>query len=46
MLKKRENNIKKLGYHYFDQRKKDSVIKNSIKRLESLGLKVTVEAAA
>jgi transposase len=45
MLKKRES-YKELGSDYFDQRKKDSVIKNSIKRLESLGLKVTVEAAA
>ncbi len=35
-----------LGADYFDQRKKDKVIKSSIKRLESLGLKVTVEAAA
>ena len=45
MLKKRET-YKELGSDYIDQRKKDSVIKNSIKRLESLGLKVTVEAAA
>lgn len=45
MLKKRET-YKELGSDYFDQRKKDSVIKNSIKRLELLGLKVTVEAAA
>lgn len=45
MLKKRES-YKELGSDYFDQRKKDSVIKSSIKRLESLGLKVTVEAAA
>jgi len=45
MLKKRES-YKELGSDYFDQRKKESVIKNSIKRLESLGLKVTVEAAA
>jgi len=45
MLKKRES-YKELGSDYFDQRKKDHVIKSSIKRLESLGLKVTVEAAA
>jgi len=45
MLKNRET-YKELGSDYFDQRKKDSVIKNSIRRLESLGLKVTVEAAA
>ena len=45
MLKKRET-YKELGSDYFDQRKKDSVINNSIKRLESLGLKVTIETAA
>lgn len=45
MLKNRET-YKELGSDYFDQRKKDSVIKISIKRLESLGLKVTVESAA
>jgi len=45
MLKKHET-YQELGSDYFDQRKKDSVIKNSIKRLESLGLKVSVEAAA
>lgn len=32
-----------LGFNYFDERKKENVIKNSIKRLESLGLVVTVE---
>lgn len=45
MLKRKET-YKDLGADYFDLRKKDSVIKSSIKRLESLGLKVTVEAAA
>ncbi|EHQ90202.1 IS110 family transposase [Desulfosporosinus youngiae] len=32
-----------LGYNYFDERKKDSLIKNSIKKLESLGLVVSVQ---
>lgn len=45
MLKRKET-YKELGADYFDLRKKDSVIKSSIKRLESLGLKVTVETAA
>lgn len=45
MLKKRET-YKGLGSDYLDQRKNDSVIKNSIKRLDSLGLKVTLENAA
>ena len=45
ILKKRET-YKELGSDYFNQRKKDSIIKNSIKRLESLGLKITIETAA
>lgn len=32
-----------LGYNYFDERKKDILIKNSVKRLESLGLIVTIQ---
>jgi len=32
-----------LGFNYFDERKKEIVIKNSVKRLESLGLVVTVQ---
>jgi transposase len=32
-----------LGFNYFDERKKEIVIKNSIKRLESLGLAVTIQ---
>ncbi len=32
-----------LGFNYFDERKKDILIKNSIKRLESLGLVVSVQ---
>jgi hypothetical protein len=35
-----------LGAGYFDRRKKEIVIKQSIQRLETLGCKVTVEAIA
>lgn len=35
-----------LGADYFDQRKKDAVIRNAVKRLEALGLKVSVESVA
>jgi transposase len=45
LLNKRQPYIE-LGADYFDQRKKEIVIKQSIKRLEILGCKVTVEATA
>lgn len=45
IIKKREP-YKELGADYFDQRKKDVVVNNAIKRLKDLGYKVTVEAAA
>ena len=45
ILKKREP-YKELGADYFDQRKKDAVVTNAVKRLMALGYKVTVEAAA
>lgn len=32
-----------LGFDYFDQRKKEILVKQSIKRLESLGLTVTIQ---
>lgn len=32
-----------LGFNYFDERKKDILIRNSIKRLESFGLVVSVQ---
>lgn len=32
-----------LGFDYFDQRKKEILVKQSIKRLESLGLSVTIQ---
>lgn len=34
-----------LGAHYFDLRKKESVVKNSIKKLQSLGYQVTIQPA-
>ena len=45
ILKKREP-YKELGVDYFDQRKKDAVVNNAVRRLMALGYKVTVEAAA
>jgi hypothetical protein len=45
ILKKRQPYIE-LGADYFDQRKKNIVIKNALKRLESLGFKVTLESVA
>jgi len=37
---------KELGADYFDQRKKDMVVINAVKRLEALGYKITLEVAA
>ena len=34
-----------LGANYYDEHKKDAVVRNAVKRLEQLGYKVTVEAA-
>ena len=34
-----------LGANYYDEHKKDTVLRNAVKRLERLGYKVTVEAA-
>jgi len=34
-----------LGANYYDERKRDAVVRNAVKRLERLGYKVTVEAA-
>jgi transposase len=45
ILKKREP-YKELGADYFDQRKKNMVVNNAVKRLMALGYKVTVEAVA
>jgi transposase len=45
MLNKRQPYIE-LGADYFDRRKKEIVIRQSIKRLEILGCKVTVEEIA
>ncbi len=35
-----------LGVNYYDERKKDAVVRNAIKRLEQLGYKVAVQPAA
>jgi len=45
ILKKHEP-YKELGADYFDQRKKDMVVSNAVKRLEALGYKITLEVAA
>jgi len=42
----RQQNYVDLGADYYDQRRKDIVIKQSIKRLESLGVKVSIEQPA
>jgi len=34
-----------LGVNYYDERRKERVARNAIRRLERLGYKVTVEAA-
>lgn len=43
MLLVRRQEYKELGADYFDQRKKEHLIKSSVKKLEQLGLKVTVQ---
>lgn len=45
ILKRRQPYIE-LGPTYYEERKRDTIIRQSIKKLESLGLKVTVESAA
>lgn len=42
----REQNYIELGADYYDNRRKDIVIKQAIKRLESLGIKVNIEQSA
>ncbi|MCZ8514647.1 IS110 family transposase [Paenibacillus filicis] len=43
ILLTRRQEYLELGFDYFDQRKKEILIKNSIKRLESLGLQVNIQ---
>lgn len=43
ILLTRRQEYLELGFDYFDQRKKEMLIKNSIKRLESLGLQVNIQ---
>lgn len=42
----RQQDYVELGSDFYDQRRKDIVIKQSIKRLESLGVKVSIEQPA
>ncbi len=35
-----------LGVNYYDERKKDAVVRNAVKRLERLGYRVAIEPAA
>jgi transposase len=37
---------RELGANYYDERKKDAIARNAVKRLEKLGYRVTVEPAA
>ena len=43
ILLTRKQAYMELGFDYFDNRKRDILIKNSIKRLESLGLTVSIQ---
>lgn len=43
---KNNTEYKNLGGDYFDKIRKDKIIQMSVKRLEALGLKVTIEKAA
>lgn len=45
-LLKRKETYKDLGVNYYEERKKEAIVKQSIKKLEALGLKVTVEITA
>ncbi len=36
---------RELGVNYYDERKKDAVVRNAVKRLERLGYKVAIESA-
>ncbi|MGE7274905.1 IS110 family transposase [Brevibacillus panacihumi] len=45
LLTRKENYIE-LGADFYDQRRRDIVIKQAIKRLESLGIKVNIEQSA
>jgi transposase len=43
---KRRQPYMELGPTYYEERKRDTIIRQSLKKLESLGLKVTVESVA
>jgi hypothetical protein len=42
----RQQDYVELGTDFYDQRRKDMMIKQSIKRLEALGVKVSIEQPA
>ena len=42
----RETGYQDLGPNYFDERSRESIVRRSVRRLENLGYRVTVEAAA
>jgi transposase len=44
-LLKRKQTYVELGTNYYEQRQRDRVVKQAIRKLETLGFKVTVEAA-
>jgi transposase len=44
-LLKRGTNYEDLGPNYFDERDRDAVIRRSVRRIEQLGMRVTVTAA-
>ncbi|TCO67502.1 IS110 family transposase [Caldanaerobacter subterraneus] len=44
-LLKRKERYNELGVNYYEERKKEAIVRQSIKKLEALGLKVTVENA-
>jgi transposase len=45
-LLKHGNTYQELGSQYYDERERERVVRSSVKRLEALGLKVTVETVA
>ncbi|MBE0067859.1 transposase, partial [Thermoanaerobacterium thermosaccharolyticum] len=45
-LLKRKEAYSDLGINYYEKRKKEAIVKQSIKKLEALGLKVTVDSIA
>jgi transposase len=46
VYQKKKQPYNELGADYFDNRKKDLVVNNTVKKLESLGYKVSIETVA